>query len=108
MSNKGLFFVIFGAIVEGGWAYGLKYADSNLEYIITIILICCSFFLFMAAFKYLPASVAYTLFIGFGTLFIVGTEIISDYFRGSGIDFLRIVFIFTLIIGVLGLKRSES
>ncbi len=43
MSNKGLFFVIFGAIVEGGWAYGLKYADSNLEYLITIILICCSF-----------------------------------------------------------------
>lgn len=101
MSNKGLFFVIFGAIVEGGWAYGLKYADSNLEYLITIILICCSFFSFMAAFKYLPASVAYTLF-------IVGTEIISDYFRGSSIDFLRIVFIFTLIIGVLGLKRSES
>lgn len=108
MSNKGFFWVISGASVEAGWAYGLKYADSSLEWMITAGLVCFSFWAFMMSFKYLSASVAYTMFIGFGTVFIVGAEIVRNYFDGQSISFLRILFILLIIIGVLGLKRSEA
>ncbi|ANE32957.1 chaperonin [Campylobacter hyointestinalis] len=106
--NKGLFFVLLGAIFECGWAYGLKHADSNLEYLITICFICVSFFSFMSAFKYLLASVAYTLFIGFGTLFIVSAEILTDYFNRNSVDYLRLFFIATLLVGVLGIKGVKN
>ena len=62
----------------------------------------------MMSFKYLSASVAYTMFIGFGTIFIVGAEIVTNYFNNQSISFIRILFILLIIIGVLGLKRSEA
>ncbi|AII15171.1 multidrug efflux system protein, EmrE family [Campylobacter iguaniorum] len=108
MSNKGFVFVIIGAIVECGWAYGLKHANSNLEYGITALLVCASFFIFMQAFKYLPASVAYTLFVGFGAFFIVLAEMATDYYNGNEINLLRVFFIATLLAGVFGLKRLEK
>ena len=48
------------------------------------------------------------MFIGFGTIFIVGAEIVTNYFNNQSISFLRILFILLIIIGVLGLKRSEA
>ncbi|ARR00270.1 SMR family transporter [Campylobacter porcelli] len=108
MSNKGFFWVIVGATFEASWAYGLKYANAPLEWIATAILVCCSFLSFMLSFKYLSVSVAYTMFIGFGTIFIVGAEIITNYFNNDSISFLRILFILLIIIGVLGLKRSQA
>ena len=62
----------------------------------------------MMSFKYLSASIAYTMFIGFGTIFIVGAEIITNYFNNQSISFLRILFILLIIIGVLWRKRSEA
>ena len=108
MSNKGFFWVILGATFECGWAYGLKYANTTLEWIVTALLICYSFSSFMLSFRYLSASVAYTMFIGFGTIFIVGAEIVTNYFNNESISFIRILFILLIIIGVLGLKRSEA
>ena len=63
----------------------------------------------MKAMKYLPVSVAYTVFVGFGAFFIVVAESVSE-FRASGQtpDPLRLFFIATLIAGVLGLKRLKS
>lgn len=108
MNNRGFFWVISGASVEAGWAYGLKYANTPFEWVITALLVCCSFWAFMMSFKYLSASMAYTMFIGFGTIFIVGAEIVINYFNNQSISFLRILFILLIIIGVLGLKRSEA
>ena len=108
MSNKGFFWVILGATFECGWAYGLKYANTTLEWIATALFICCSFLSFMLSFRYLSASVAYTMFIGFGTIFIVGAEIVTNYFNNESISFIRILFILLIIIGVLGHKRSEA
>ncbi len=46
---------------------------------------------------------------GFGTAFIVIAEIVSDYVA-SGImpNFIRLFFIATLILGVLGLKGIKE
>ena len=63
----------------------------------------------MKALKYIPISISYAVFVGFGTIFIVFTEIISDYAANGALpNFLRLFFIATLILGVLGLKGMKE
>ena len=109
MQTKGFLWVLGGAVVECGWAYGLKHASSAPEIALTAMLVCVSFTSFIMAMKYLPVSVAYTVFVGFGAFFIVVAESVSEYSSsGQTPDLLRLFFIATLIAGVLGLKRLKS
>ena len=97
-------------MAECGWAYGLKHAQNAVGFALTAVLVCVSFVSFMKAMKYLPVSVAYTVFVGFGVFFIVVAESVSE-FRASGQTPdppLRLFFIATRIAGVLGLKRLKS
>lgn len=105
LKNKGYVFVITGAILECAWVYGLKYANSNLAYLLTAAVLIVSFFTFALSFKYLSPSIAYTLYIGLGTVFVIIAETIIEIANARSIEILRIFFIFTLIIGILGLKR---
>ena len=109
MQTKGFLWVLGGAVAECGWAYGLKHASSAPEIALTAMLVCVSFTSFIMAMKYLPVSVAYTVFVGFGAFFIVVAESVSEYsLSGQMPDALRLFFIATLIAGVLGLKRLKS
>ena len=101
--------VLGGAVAECGWAYGLKHAQDAVGFALTAALVCVSFVSFIKALKYIPVSVAYTVFVGLGAFFVVIAEIVSE-FRASGQtpDLLRLFFIATLIAGVLGLKRLKS
>ena len=109
MQTKGFLWVLGGAVAECGWAYGLKHAQNALGFALTAALVCVSFVSFVKALKYIPVSVAYTVFVGLGAFFIVVAESVSE-FRASGQtpDPLRLFFIATLIAGVLGLKRLKS
>ena len=101
MQTKGFLWVLDGAVAECGWAYGLKHAQNAL--------VCVSFVSFIKALKYIPVSVAYTVFVGLGAFFIVIAESVSEYgSSGQTPDALRLFFIATLIAGVLGLKRLKS
>ena len=109
MSNRGFLWILLGAVAECGWAYGLKHTSNLSEFLLTTLLVSISFVSFMKALKYLPVSVSYAVFVGFGTAFIVIAEIVSDY-AASGImpNFIRLFFIATLILGVLGLKGIKE
>ena len=109
MQTKGFLWVLGGAVAECGWAYGLKHAQDAVGFALTAALVCVSFVSFIKALKYIPVSVAYTVFVGLGAFFVVIAEIVSE-FRASGQapDLLRLFFIATLIAGVLGLKRLKS
>ena len=109
MQTKGFLWVLGGAVAECGWAYGLKHAQNAVGFALTAALVCVSFVSFIKALKYIPVSVAYTVFVGLGAFFVVIAEIVSE-FRASGQtpDLLRLFFIATLIAGVLGLKRLKS
>ena len=105
--NKFAFFLVsFCACLECGWAYGLKHAGTPLGWVLTILCVVACFFLLMQAFKLLPASICYTLFVGLGTALIVIAEIAHTLFNGGEVNFLRIFFVILLIIGVIGLKNS--
>ena len=109
MQTKGFLWVLGGAVAECGWAYGLKHAQDAVGFALTAALVCVSFVSFIKALKYIPVSVAYTVFVGLGAFFVVIAEIVSE-FRASGQtpDLLRLFFIATLSAGVLGLKRLKS
>ena len=109
MQTKGFLWVLGGAVAECGWAYGLKHAQDAVGFAITTALVCVSFVSFIKALKYIPVSVAYTVFVGLGAFFIVIAESVSEYgSSGQTPDALRLFFIATLIAGVLGLKRLKS
>ena len=109
MSNRGFLWIFLGAVAECGWAYGLKHASNLSEFLLTTLLVSISFVSFMKALKYLPVSISYAVFVGCGTAFIVIAEIVSDYVA-SGImpNLIRLFFIATLILGVLGLKGIKE
>ena len=109
MQTKGFLWVLGGAVAECGWAYGLKHASSAPEIALTAMLVCVSFVSFIKALKYIPVSVAYTVFVGLGAFFIVVAESVSEYSSsGQMPDPLRLFFMATLVAGVLGLKRLKS
>ncbi|ASM36001.1 DMT family transporter [Campylobacter sputorum] len=103
MNKKGLAFVIIGAIFECGWVYGLKFANSNLSYFLTACFVLASTYFFLNSFKFLPTSLAYILYVGLGTLFVVIVEIIAT----KELEILRLICIAMLMVGIYGLNRAK-
>lgn len=103
MQNRGLVFVFIGAIFECGWVYALKFANSNLEYCLAVGVVFISTYFFLQSFKYLPTSLAYILYIGLGTLFVVIVEVVAT----KEFDILRIGCILLLMVGIYGIKKGD-
>lgn len=97
--------VIFGGIVECFWASGLKYSDNLFAFTLTGIGIFISFIFMILAVKVLEIGIAYSVFVGIGTAGITLAEILIF---GEPFSPLKILFIATLLIGVIGLKLSSS
>lgn len=97
--------VIFGGIVECFWASGLKYSDNLFAFTLTGIGIFISFISMILAVKVLEIGIAYSVFVGIGTAGITLAEILVF---GEPFSPLKILFIATLLIGVIGLKLSSS
>ncbi|MBD5165392.1 multidrug efflux SMR transporter [Helicobacter sp.] len=98
--------IILGGIVECFWASGLKYADNLLLYTLTGIGILFSFAAMALAIKSdIEIGVAYSVFVGIGTVGIALAEICVF---GEPFSLLKIVLILLLLIGVIGLKLATS
>lgn len=93
--------LIIGAMFEVGWVMGLNKASSVLEWGLTIVAIACSFVLLIKATKVLPVATAYAVFVGLGT---VGSVAVDTLVFSQPLPTLKLLFIITLLIGVVGLK----
>ena len=98
-------FVVFGGIVECFWVSGLKYSHTPLQYGLTALGITISFFSMIIATKRLEVGVCYSVFVGIGTAGVVLSEILVF---GVEFSFLKIFLIFTLLLGVVGLKLVDG
>lgn len=107
MNNQGLVYIIIGAIFEAFWAYGLKHADSPWLWVMTITSIILSFYLFTLSLKHITTSIAYVVYTGLGTLFIVVSDMATTLLQGGSLHYLRIVFVFSLMTGVIILKSAK-
>ena len=108
MNTKGLILIIIGAMFECAWAYGLKHAQDSLAIFITVVCVVASFGIFMLSFKYVGASIAYVVYTGLGTLFVVVVEMADTLSHGCQPEILRIIFVVTLMLGVVGVKGAKS
>lgn len=93
--------VFSATIFEVLWVIGLKHSQTPLEWGGTLLAIAVTFVLLSIANKKLPIGTTYTVFTGIGT---VGTVVCGIVFFHESLSLLKILFITTLFIGVLGLK----
>ncbi|WP_282171295.1 DMT family transporter [Cytobacillus firmus] len=93
--------VFIAAFFEVFWVIGLKHADDSLSWAGTIICIAVSFYLMIMAGRVLPVGTVYAVFVGMGTAGTVLSEII---FFGEPLKLSKIILVFVLLLGVLGLK----
>lgn len=94
-------YVLAAGLVEILWVFGLKASESALEWAGTIGLIVISFYLIMKATSQLPVATVYAVFTGIGT---AGTVVVGMLFLDEPFSWLKIFFIATLLLGVIGLK----
>jgi paired small multidrug resistance pump len=87
------------------WASMLKYADSMSMWILVIALVIASFLLLIKAYQVIPVGIAYSVFVGLGT---VGTYAVSILFLGEPVSKWQIMFLGILLTGIIGLKVTTK
>ncbi|UHA75183.1 DMT family transporter [Paenibacillus sp. 481] len=92
--------VLLAALLEIVWASGLKYATTTWHWIGVAVLITVSFGLLIRSYKTLPVAIAYTVFVGIGT---IGTYVIGIV-MGEDFNALQIMFLLILLGGIIGMK----
>lgn len=101
-------YLIIAGIFEVVWAIGLKYSHGFTKLIPSIITVggmIISFYLLAIATKYLPIGTAYAVWTGIGAL---GTVILGIIFFNEPLNMLRILFLFLIFLGILGLKLTSA
>lgn len=88
-----------------GLGYWLNAFSSPLPMDIDHALISLSFWMMVSASRILPVGTVYAVFVGIGTL---GTVIVGMLFFNESVSFIKLCFILTLLIGVIGLKLTTD
>lgn len=99
--NKEWIKVYIAAFFEVFWVIGLKYANDFWTWGGTAVAIYVSFYLMIMAGRKLPVGTVYAIFVGLGTAGTVFSEII---FFAEPFEMQKILLIFVLLAGVIGLK----
>ncbi len=101
------FILFLAGLFEIGWAIGLKYSDGFTRFwpsVGTIISLVASFLLLGFALKTLPLGTAYAVWVGIGS---VGTAIFGILLFEESTEFLKLMSLTLICIGIVGLKLSH-
>ena len=96
------------ALLEIGWAIGLKYTDGFTRLgptVATVAAMVVSMVLLGLAVRTLPVGTAYAVWTGIGT---VGTVLLGIFLFGESAEPLRLLFIAMIVAGIVGLKLVTS
>lgn len=96
--------LFIAGLFEIAWAVGLKYSDGFSKLwpsVFTVVCMIISMGLLAYAVKHLPVGTAYAIWTGIGA---VGTAILGIILFEESKEFIRIFFIFLIIVGIVGLK----
>ncbi|WP_314059709.1 multidrug efflux SMR transporter [uncultured Vagococcus sp.] len=97
--------VLFASIFELVWVSGLGHAETLFQWVLTGAGVVISFILLTEAAKTLPIGTVYAVFAGIGS---VGSIIVGVLFFGEDVSPLKLLFMVTLILGIIGLKLIET
>jgi quaternary ammonium compound-resistance protein SugE len=99
-------FLLIAALLEIGWATGLKYTEGFTKpwpTTLVVIALTASMILLATAARTLPIGTAYAVWTGIGT---AGTALLGMWLFGESASPLRIACIGLIITGVLGLQLA--
>lgn len=98
------FILFIAGLLEAAWAIGMKYSDGFTKLypsIFTIVTMALSVYLISVSLKTLPVGTAYSVWTGVGT---VGTVILGIILYGESKEFIKLFFIFLIVVGIIGLR----
>jgi quaternary ammonium compound-resistance protein SugE len=97
-------YLTIAGLFEVGWAIGLKYSDGfskPLPSLLTVVAMAVSLWLLAFAMKTIPVGTAYAVWTGIGA---VGVAVLGMVLFGESREFLRVLCLFLIIAGIIGLK----
>ena len=97
-------YLVLAGTMEVGWAVGLKYTEGFSQIIpsvITVGFMILSLYLLSLALKTISIGTGYAIWTGIGAM---GTAIIGMMFLGDSKGLGRVICVFVVIAGILGLK----
>ena len=98
--------LVVAGLFEIGWAMGLKYTEGFTRLwptVATVLAMVISLGLLGIAMKSLPVGTAYAIWVGVGA---VGTAVLGIILLGESANFLRLLSLLLIVIGLVGLKLS--
>lgn len=104
----GWLFLLLAGLSEIIFALSLKYNMGFTKLypsIVTMISGGTSFYLLMLAIKTLPLGTAYAIWTGMGA---VGVAILSIFLFKESVEWIRLLSIGLIIIGIIGLKLTHT
>jgi len=97
-------YLTVAGLFEIGWAIGLKYSDGFSKLVpsvLTAIAMGFSIWLLALAMKTIPVGTAYAVWTGIGA---IGVAVLGMVLFGESREILRILCLFLIIAGIVGLK----
>ena len=91
-------------LFEIGWAIGLKYSDGfskPVPSLLTVVAMVLSVWMLSIAMRTIPVGTAYAVWTGIGA---IGVAILGMVLFGDSREFLRLICLFLIIAGIIGLK----
>lgn len=101
-------YIFIASIFEISWAVGLKYSNGFTKFwesLFTVATMILSYVFLSLGVKNIPIGTAYAVWTGIGA---VGTAIYGMIFFNEGKDLLRVLFIFLIIVGIIGLRLTSK
>lgn len=101
-------YLILAGIFEVAFASTLKLTENFTKLYPTLaflVFASLSFYLLTKAVETIPMGTAYVVWTGIGA---VGTVLVGIFFYSEPASFLRLLFISTLVISIIGLKVVSS
>jgi quaternary ammonium compound-resistance protein SugE len=98
--------ILIASCFEISWAVSLKYSQGFTQLkasIFTIITMILSYVFLSLGVNELPIGTAYAVWTGIGA---VGTALYGILYFNEPKDLLRIIFIFIIIVGIIGLRLT--
>lgn len=97
-------YLAVAGLFEIGWAIGLKYSDGfskPVPSVLTVAAMGFSLWLLAIAMRTIPVGTAYAVWTGIGA---IGVAILGMVLFGESREFLRIMCLFLIVAGIIGLK----
>src|SRR5512141_2209875 len=96
--------LFIAGLFETAWVIGMKYSQGFTKFwpaVFTVVSVLISMGMLAYSLKELPVGTAYAVWTGIGA---VGTAILGIILFNESKEFIRLIFILLIIVGIAGLR----